>query len=169
MSKEIEGVQLFLSTCRKKQWHVERSNAVWTACGVFGRPVAGSACSIQCCAAWQLAVRLRFSFVAFELTTIVVLLWAPAQRKRTMFGPCQCFIYLFIYFLWPPYSPALVNGSSRKFYTWWTLSGIREVTTLIFSWSSWNYRVGQKVTKFRVFSDSTRKLSALTPERGRIL
>jgi len=25
--------------------------------------------------------------------------------------------YLFIYFLWPPYSPALVNGSSRTFYT----------------------------------------------------
>jgi len=30
---------------------------------------------------------------------------------------------------------------------WWTLSVIREVTTLIFSWSSLNYRVGQKVTK----------------------
>jgi len=39
------------------------------------------------------------------------------------------FIYLFIYLLWPPYSKALVNGSSRKFYTWWTLSVIREVTT----------------------------------------
>ena len=77
------------------------------------------------------------------------------------------FIYLFI-FLWPPYSPALVNGGSRKFYTRWTLSGIREVTTWIFSWSSLNYRVGQKVTKFGVFSDPTRKLSALTPERGRI-
>ena len=84
---------------------------------------------------------------------------------------CQCFfLNLFIYFfLWPPYSPALVNGSSRKFYTWWTLSGIREVTTWILSWSSLNYRVGQKVTKFGVFSDSTRKLFALTPERGRIL
>jgi len=78
------------------------------------------------------------------------------------------FIYLFIY-LWPPYSPALVNGSSRKFYTWWTLSVIREVTTWIFSWSSLTYRVGQKVTTFGVFSDPTRKLSALTPERGRIL
>jgi len=78
------------------------------------------------------------------------------------------FIYLFIY-LWPPYSPALVNGSSRKFYPWWNLSGIREVTTWIFSWSSLNYRVGQKVTKFGVFSDSTRKLSVLTLERGRIL
>ena len=78
------------------------------------------------------------------------------------------FIYLFI-FLWLPYSPALVNGSSRKFYTWWNLSVIREVTTQIFSWSSLNYRVGQKVTKFSVFSDRTRKLSALTPERGRIL
>ena len=78
------------------------------------------------------------------------------------------FIYLFIY-LWPPYSPALVNGSLQKFYTWWTLSGIREVTTWIFSWSPLNYRVGQKVTKFGVFSDSTRKLSALTPERGILL
>jgi len=35
--------------------------------------------------------------------------------------------------------------------------------------TSLNYRVGQKVTKFDVFSDPTRKLSALTPERGRIL
>jgi len=77
------------------------------------------------------------------------------------------FIYLF--FLCPLYSPALVNGSSRKFYTWWILSGIREVTTWIFSWSSLNYRVSQNVTKFSVFSDHTRKLSALTPERGRIL
>jgi len=81
-----------------------------------------------------------------------------------------CYILpMFIYFLWPPYSPALVNGGSRKFYTWWTLSVIEEVTTWIFSWSSLNYRVGQKVTKFRIFSDPARKLSALTPERGRIL
>jgi len=78
-------------------------------------------------------------------------------------------MFLFIYFLWPPYSPALVNGSLLKFYTWWILGVIREVTTWIFSWSSLNYRVGQKVTKFGVFSDPTRKLSALTPERGRIL
>jgi len=85
--------------------------------------------------------------------------------------PCYIlpmFFYLFI-FWWPPYSPALVNGGSRKFYTWWTLSVIREVTTWIFSWSSSNYRVGQKVTKFGIFSDRTRKLSALTPECGRIL
>ena len=69
----------------------------------------------------------------------------------------------------PPYSPALVNGSSRKFYTWWTLSVIRKVTTWIFSWTSLNYRVGPKVTKFGVSSDPTRKLSALMLERGRIL
>jgi len=79
---------------------------------------------------------------------------------------CQCFL---LTFLWPPYSPALVNGSSQKFYTWWTLSVIREVTTWIFSWSSLNYSMGQKVTKFGVFSDPTRKRSARTPERGRIL
>jgi len=59
------------------------------------------------------------------------------------------FIYLFI--LWPPYSPVLVNGGSRKFYTWWSLSVIEEVTTWIFSWSSLNYRVGQKMTKFCIF------------------
>ena len=40
---------------------------------------------------------------------------------------------------------------------------------LDFSWFSLNYRVGQKVTNFRIFSDPARKLSALTPERGRIL
>jgi len=38
-----------------------------------------------------------------------------------------------------------------NFYTWWTLSVVREVTTWIFSWSSLNYRVGQKVTKFGIF------------------
>ena len=69
-----------------------------------------------------------------------------AWAKSTIF--CQCF---FIIFLWPLYSPALVNGGSQKFYTWWILSVIREVTTWIFSWSSLNYRVGQKVTKFGVF------------------
>ena len=83
--------------------------------------------------------------------------------------PCYILPMFFYFFLWPPYSPALVNGGSRKFYTWWTLSVIEEVTTWIFSWSSLNYRVGQKVTKFRIFSDPARKLSALTPERGRIL
>jgi len=79
---------------------------------------------------------------------------------------------LFMYlFLWPPYSPALVNGGSRNFYRWWTLSVNREVTrpTWMFSWSSLNYRLGQKVTKFSIFSDPARKLSALTPEHGRIL
>jgi len=40
-------------------------------------------------------------------------------------------VYLFI-FLWSPYAPALVNGGSRKFYTWWTLSVNRDVTTWIF-------------------------------------
>jgi len=57
-----------------------------------------------------------------------------ARAKSIIF--CQCF---FKYFLWPPYSPALVNGGLRKFYTWWTLSVIREITTWIFSWSSLNY------------------------------
>ena len=47
--------------------------------------------------------------------------------------PCYYFANVFlIFFLWPPYSPALVNGGSQKFYTWWTLSGIEEVTTWIF-------------------------------------
>ena len=83
--------------------------------------------------------------------------------------PCYILPMFFFIFLWPPYSPALVNGGSRKFYTWWTLSVIEEVSSWIFSWSPLNYRVGQKVAKFGVFSDRTRKLSALTPERGRIL
>jgi len=106
--------------------------------------------------------------VAF-VSSPIYLLWAPAQRKRaTMLYFANVFLFIF---LLPPYSPALVNGGSRKFYTWtwWTLSVIREVTTRIFSWSSLNYRMGQKVTKFGIFSDPARKLSALTPERGRIL
>ena len=103
-----------------------------------------------------------------NMNVTAALLWTPAQRKRaSMLYFANVFIFFF--FLWPPYSPALVNGGSRKFYTWWYLSGIREVTTWIFSWSSLTYRVGQKVTKFGIFSDPARKLSALTPERGRIL
>ena len=82
---------------------------------------------------------------------------------------CFANVIFLIYFLWPPYAPTQVNGGSRNFYTWWILSVNREVTTWIFSWSSLNYRVGQKVTKFGIFSDPARKLSALTPERGRIL
>ena len=78
---------------------------------------------------------------------------------------CECYFI----FLWPPYAPAQVNRGSQNFYTWWTLSVNREVTTWIFSWSSLNYRIGQKVMKFGIFSDPTRKLSALTPEHGRIL
>ena len=60
-----------------------------------------------------------------------VLLWTPAQRKRASMLYFANVFYLFI-FLWPLYSPALVNGGSRKFYTWWTLSVIEEVTTWIF-------------------------------------
>jgi len=117
---------------------------------------------------WILKI-CSFCYVAF-VGMPFCFLWTPAKRKRAsmLYFANVLFIYLFIY-LWPPYFPALVNGSSRKFYTWWTLHVIREVTTWIFSWSSLNYRVGQKVTKFGVFSDPTRKLSALTPECGRIL
>jgi len=61
----------------------------------------------------------------------VFLLWAPAQRKRASMLYFANVFYLFI-FLWPPYSPALVNRGSQKYYTWWTLSGIREVTISIF-------------------------------------
>ena len=46
----------------------------------------------------------------------VILLWAPAQRKRATMLYFANVFFIFI-FLWPPYSPALVNGGSRKFYT----------------------------------------------------
>ena len=92
----------------------------------------------------------------------------PCYGRPLSVSGRPCYI-LPMFFFMVAYSPALVNGCSRKFYTWWTLSVIREVSSQIFSWSPLNYRVGQKVTKFGVFSDRTRKLSALTPERGRIL
>ena len=92
----------------------------------------------------------------------MLLLWTPAQRKRASML-CFANVFLNLFFLWPPYSPALVNGGSRKFYTWRILSVIREVSTWIFSWSPLNYRVGQKVTKFGVFSDPTRKLLLSRP------
>ena len=42
------------------------------------------------------------------------------------------FANVFPLFLWLPYAPAQVNGGSRNFYTWWTLSVNRGVTTWIF-------------------------------------
>ena len=80
---------------------------------------------------WYL-IRARKHIVILSYKYILLLLlWAPAQRKRaTMLYFANVF---FIYFLWPPYSPALVNGGSRKFHTWWTLSVIREVSSWIFS------------------------------------
>jgi len=105
----------------------------------------------------------------FVVSSIKHLLWTPAQRSLSEVHVMFCECYFFYFFLWPPYAPAEVNGGSRNFYTWWSLSVNREVTTWIFSWSSLNYRVGQKVTKFGIFSDPDCKLSALTPERGRIL
>ena len=105
---------------------------------------------------------------AFFILNRASLLWTPAQRKRASMLYFANVFYLFIFFM-----AALFSGPGErrfaKFYTWWTLSVIEEVTTWIFSWSFLNYRVGQKVTKFRIFSDPARKLSALTPERGRIL
>ena len=98
-----------------------------------------------------------------------ILLGTPAQRSlsevRVMFYEC----YFLLIFLMATYAPAQVYGGSQNFYTWWTLTVNREVTTWVFSWSSLIYRVGQKVTKFGTFSDRSRKLSALTAERGRIL
>ena len=33
--------------------------------------------------------------------------------------PCYILpMFFYLFFLWPPYSPAMVNGGSRKFYTW---------------------------------------------------
>ena len=74
----------------------------------------------------------QYEVLPFQL---IYSLWTPAQRKRAsmLYFANVFFIYLF---LWPPYSLALVNGGSRKFYTWWTLSVIEEVTTWIFFWSS---------------------------------
>jgi len=97
----------------------------------------------------------NFNFTVFILMFIICFLWTPAQRSLS---EVHYILPMFFYiFLWPLYSLALVNGGSRTFYTWWTVSVIREDTTWIFSWSSLNYRVGQKVTKFGVFSDPTRK------------
>ena len=50
------------------------------------------------------------------------LFWTPAQRSLSEVHYILP-MFLFI-FLWPPYSPAQVNGGSRNFYTWWTLSVI---------------------------------------------
>ena len=76
---------------------------------------------------------------------------------------CFANVILLFIFLMAAYSPAQVNGGSRNFYTWWTLSVNGEVTTWIFSWSSLNYRVGQKVTKFGIFADPARKLLLSRP------
>ena len=46
---------------------------------------------------------------------------AYAERASILWAPYYGMLYfanVFFIFLWPPYSPALVNGGSRKFYTW---------------------------------------------------
>ena len=83
-------------------------------------------------------------------------------------SPCYILRTFFSCFLWQLYAPAQVNGGLRNFYTWWNLSVNEKLLLGFFFWSSLNYRVGQKVTKFGIFSDP-HKPSALTPERGRIL
>ena len=91
--------------------------------------------------------RVFYVFLTFFLIFLSRFLHLWLDRS-----PCyvlRMLFFLFI-FLWPPYAPTQVNGGSWNFYTWWTLSVNREVTTLIFSWSSLNYRVGQKVTKFGI-------------------
>jgi len=75
------------------------------------------------------AVSLRqLSFLSIVLAALLLsqyvvwfLMFVYYGRPLSVSGrPCYIlpmFIYLFI-FLWPPYSPALVNGASRKFYMW---------------------------------------------------
>jgi len=58
-------------------------------------------------------------------------LWMPAQRSLSEVHVMFCESYFIYLFLWP-----------LNFYTWWTLSVNREVTTLMFSWSCLNYRDG---------------------------
>jgi len=71
---------------------------------------------------WQLTT--PGDFLLFALTH-VSLLWTPAQRKR---ASMLYFANVLFIFLWPPYSPALVNGNSRKFYTWCTLNNNNRVS-----------------------------------------
>jgi len=96
----------------------------------------------------ELNVNVNVCFVFSCTFLFTFFIFSHYGRPLSVSGrPCYILpMFLFICFLWPPYSPALVNGSSRKFYTWWTLSVIREInfTTWIFSWSSLNYSVGQK-------------------------
>ena len=88
----------------------------------------------------------HFSLYTFYYFIISTLLYYGRPLHVTF---CEC--YFFKFFLWPPYAPAQVNGGSRNFYTWWILSVNREVTTWIFSWSSLNYRVFQKVRNLAYF------------------
>ena len=94
--------------------------------------------------------------IARQLAVCAVETLAYYGRPLSVSGrPCYNYFanVFFKFFIWPFYSPAQVNGGSRNFYTWWILSVIREVTTWIFAWSSLNYRVDQKVTKFGIFWD----------------
>jgi len=97
------------------------------------------------------------------------LLWTPAQRSlsevRVMF--CECYFLIFYGRLM--LRPRLTEVRETFTRGYGVLSVNREVTTWIFSWSSLNYTVGQKVMKFGIFSDPAGKLSALTPECCRIL
>jgi len=110
---------------------------------------------------------LRIYVPRVKIIIMILLLWTPAQRKRaSMLYFANVFFNLFFFMA------ALFSGPGER-----RFAKVLHVVDLechwrnywIFFWSSLNYRVGQKVTKFRIFSDPARKLSALTPERGRIL
>ena len=62
-----------------------------------------------------------FFFYIFSFALSLSIVLTVYGRPLSVSGrPCYIlpmFIFIFI-FLWPPYSPALVNGGSRKFYTW---------------------------------------------------
>ena len=96
-------------------------------------------------------------------------LWTPAQRKRAsmLYFADVLFIYLFFYgrLILRPWLTEVRESFTRG----GSCVSLKKLLLGFFFWPSLNYRVGQKVTKFRIFSDPARKLSALTPERGRIL
>jgi len=73
----------------------------------------------QCCSTETVLLRRSFHNYGRPLSVA----WAKSMLY---------FANVFPLFLWPPYAPAQVNGGSRNFYTWWTLSVNRGVTTWIF-------------------------------------
>ena len=143
------------STSLHLLWDLNTQHCVLTIC-------------VPTCINWYIYINRKVPALVYVLCYDIPVYGRPLSVSgRPCYVLPMFFIYLFFYgrLILRPWLTE-VRESFTRGGPWVSLE---KLVLGFFSRSSLNYRVGQKVTKFGVFSDSTRKRSALTPERSRIL